>query len=175
MIRPLNFANDRERLLMLDASFMTDRIYLIQRKDLSIDLIEAAVQPPIHKQFDLSDLDSEWTDFAFAVVAEDGETIQGFAAVRNQQWNNRPEIWHLYVAAACRGQGIGGDLMRACVDYARSINARCLWLETQNINYPAIQFYLKQGFEWCGLDTELYDPDQVLAGECALYFSRQLD
>jgi ribosomal protein S18 acetylase RimI-like enzyme len=34
----------------------------------------------------------------------------------------------------------------------------CLWLETQNVNYPAVQFYRRMGFRLCGLDETLYRP-----------------
>jgi ribosomal protein S18 acetylase RimI-like enzyme len=55
-------------------------------------------------------------------------------------------------------------------------SARCLWLETQNINYPAVQFYRRMGFRLCGLDETLYRPGMpgLLPAEVALYFSRDL-
>ena len=49
---------------------------------------------------------------------------------------------------------------------------RCVWLETSNLAYPAIQFYRGVGFELCGLDASLYEGEQ--AGETALYFMRPL-
>lgn len=49
--------------------------------------------------------------------------------------------------------------MEALAGHARQVTAaRCLWLETQNVNYPAVQFYLRLGFELCGLDQTLYAP-----------------
>ena len=68
-------------------------------------------------------------------------------------------------------------LVEALAGHARQATAaRCLWLETQNVNYPAVQFYLKMGFRLCGLDETLYQPDdpQLLPGEMALYFARDL-
>jgi hypothetical protein len=51
--------------------------------------------------------------------------------------------------------------------------AACLWLETRNVSYPAVQFYLRMGFQLCGLDQSLYRPEpHILPGETALYFSR---
>ena len=52
--------------------------------------------------------------------------------------------------------------------------ARCLWLETQNTNYPAIQFYQHVGFRLCGLDESLYDPAGPGRNEIALFFVREL-
>jgi ribosomal protein S18 acetylase RimI-like enzyme len=44
---------------------------------------------------------------------------------------------------------------------------RCLWLETENVNYPAIGFYRRAGFRLCGLDDILYRPGDpgLLPGE----------
>jgi hypothetical protein len=60
------------------------------------------------------------------------------------------------------------------VKYAKGTEARCLWLETQNTNYPAIQFYHRAGFRICGLDESLYDPQGPGRGEVAVYFAREL-
>jgi ribosomal protein S18 acetylase RimI-like enzyme len=64
--------------------------------------------------------------------------------------------------------------MEAVVQAAQAWQARCVWLETQNVNYGAIQFYGRLGFVWCGLDLALYDPYGPAAGETALFFARTL-
>ena len=63
-------------------------------------------------------------------------------------------------------------MVEAALGEARRRDARSLWVETQTINYGAIQFYERKGFEWCGLDTSLYDPAEVIEKEVALFFSR---
>jgi ribosomal protein S18 acetylase RimI-like enzyme len=63
--------------------------------------------------------------------------------------------------------------MAAVFRRARQTPARCLWLETQNVNGPAVAFYLRQGFRLCGFDDTLYDP-AVHPDEVALYFSHPL-
>jgi ribosomal protein S18 acetylase RimI-like enzyme len=73
--------------------------------------------------------------------------------------------------------GIGTALLEALDRRARASGARCLWLETQNINYPAIQFYRRSGFRLCGLDDTLYDPERdptTGPDEVALFFTRPL-
>jgi hypothetical protein len=44
------------------------------------------------------------------------------------------------------------------------------------VNYPAVHFYLRMGFQLCGLDETLYRPSDpgLLPGEVALYFARDL-
>lgn len=109
------------------------------------------------------------------VVAEEGTTICGFAAVNIETWNRRAVIEHLYVSNRYRGLGIGRLLIQSCIEYAKNSHMRCLWVETQNINYPAIHFYQRMQFEWCGLDTELYDEAELNGHEIALYFVRRIE
>ena len=63
-------------------------------------------------------------------------------------------------------------LLEAVDAFARSVSARCVWLETQNVNYPAIQFYRRAGFAFCGFDTSLYDPNDLIMEDVALFFAR---
>jgi ribosomal protein S18 acetylase RimI-like enzyme len=80
----------------------------------------------------------------------------------------------LYVAPGQRGMGLGRRLLAAVEAYARTRQAHYLWLETSNLNFPAIQFYRRVGFQLCGLDQTLYAPDSDAAGETALYFAKAL-
>jgi ribosomal protein S18 acetylase RimI-like enzyme len=95
-------------------------------------------------------------------------------ALKFETWNRRAVVWHFYIAPAYRGRGVGRALVEAAAAEAQNRNARCLWLETQNINYGAIQFYEHVGFRWCGLDMSLYDPQRVATEEIALFFVRWL-
>jgi ribosomal protein S18 acetylase RimI-like enzyme len=69
--------------------------------------------------------------------------------------------------------GVGGALLEAMRDHAHALGAPCLWVETQNVNAPAIRFYRRHGFACCGLDTTLYDPRQ-LRGETAVFLALAL-
>ena len=65
--------------------------------------------------------------------------------------------------------------MRAVIDAARGAGTRCVWLETSSHAWPAIQFYRRLGFDLCGLDATLYDPDGPSGNETALFFALSLD
>lgn len=171
-IRLLDYQQDRLQLGQLDTSFTTNRRYRVSQSGLSFNLLEETIDPPIHKDYRLADDLGTLEDMAFAVIAEENAVIKGLAAVKPESWNRRAVIWHLYVARDCRGRGVGTTLINACLEYANRAKARCLWLETQNINYPAIRFYQKMGFEFCGLDTALYDAEQIGSDEVALFFAK---
>ena len=174
-IRPLRLSEDYAQIERLETSFKTDRIYQLHASGLSFRLDEVVVEPPIHKVFpwedELAELARGWE---YAVVAEHEGAIVGLAVAGVQAWNNRAVLHHLYVAPEHRRKGIGRLLLADAASYAKSRGARCLWLEATNVNYPAIQFYLRAGFCFCGLDTSLYDPRGPAAGEVALFLAYDL-
>ena len=173
VIRPARRLQDIPALSALDISFSTDTVYRVAQDGLSFRLVEETATPPLHKSYPFDPTDPEergnWTH---AVVAKAGERLVGFAAAQYVAWNRRAVIWHLYVARDYRGQGIGTRLLDSAEGFARDVGARCLWMETQNVNVPAVRFYLRSGFTLCGLDTSLYDPEGPAGGEVALFFSR---
>ncbi|MCU0492067.1 MAG: GNAT family N-acetyltransferase [Chloroflexaceae bacterium] len=170
-LRPLHWPSDCNSLLGLDTSFTTDRIYQVVSKGLSFTLEESEITPSLHKAYDLEV--ERLPEFDYVVVCEVDSHIAGLAALKYEEWSRRAILWHFYMHPTYRGRGVGRALMDDAVQAARQMKARCMWLETQNVNYGAIQFYQKLGFQLCGLDLSLYDPQEV-AGETALFFVRRL-
>ena len=172
-IRSARWPQDISLLSEMDTSFTTERIYRPVQEGLSFRLVEEAVHPPLRKQyvFDPSDPD-ERQNWQYTALAEANGALAGFAAAQYVAWNRRVVLWHLYVVPCYRHCGVGTRLLEAISIFASSVQARCVWLETQNVNYPAIQFYKQNGFAFCGFDTSLYDPHNLEQAETALFFSR---
>ncbi len=172
-IRPTQWPQDIGPLSELDTTFTTDRVYRPVLEGLSFRLVEETITPSLSKKyaFDPADPIERW-DWDFAVVAEEDGDLAGFAAAQYIAWNRRVVLWHLYVMPAYRFQGVGMQLLASVDGFARSRLARCVWLETQNTNYPAVQFYRRAGFEFCGFDQSLYDPATLTHAETALFFVR---
>lgn len=161
-------------MLALDTSFTTDRIFRLEHDDDRFELVEVAVATPIEKSYSFAaDVDA-MPSYDCVHIAEIGGRVAGLAAMRVQSWNRRAEIEHLYVDSEMRGRGVGHALLAATTEGARAREARCLWVETQTINYRAVRFYRKAGFRWCGFDTSHYDPATVRVDEVALFFTREL-
>jgi ribosomal protein S18 acetylase RimI-like enzyme len=164
---------DTAALSQIDASFTTDLQYRVTRDDLAFCLRVEQVAPPVKKTLVVPSL----TPSDRLLAATIGGEIVGLGELGFDSWNLRARIQHLYVAAAHRRRGVGKALIHALGRRAsEEPGMRCLWLETQNVNYPAIQFYRRMGFRLCGFDETLYPPSDpaVTPGEIALFFAREL-
>ena len=174
-IRSAQWPQDVAVLSGLDTSFTIERIYRPVREELSFRLVEESVNPPLHKQYAFQPADpAERQNWDYTAIAEEEGRLAGFMAAQYVSWNRRVVLWHLYVMPAYRRLGVGTQLLAALETYALSVEARCLWLETQNTNYPAIQFYRRSGFMFCGFDESLYDPETLANEEVALFFARPI-
>jgi GNAT superfamily N-acetyltransferase len=175
-IRPARWPDDLALVDGLDTSYTTDRIYRVIRDESRFTLVEEQVDPPLRKEHGpVTGHEDGLTTMEYAAVAELDGVVAGFAAATVEAWNRRVLVRHLYVADGYRRSGVGTALVHDLDAFARSAGARCLWLDTPNVNYPAIQFYLRVGFHLCGLDESFYDPAGSARGEIGLFFVREIE
>jgi ribosomal protein S18 acetylase RimI-like enzyme len=172
LLRDITWPQDRAPLLALDTSFTSDRVYQLQQAGHSFTLEAVVASQPVYKCYPLASEVETLASLDWVQVASDGREVVGVVGMGLQPWNRRANLRHLYLGRAVRRRGIGRAMVEAAVDEARKRGARSLWVETQTINYGAIRFYERMGFEWCGLDTSLCDSAEVQEGEVAVFFSR---
>jgi GNAT superfamily N-acetyltransferase len=174
-LRSLRWPDDRTAILALDTSFTTGRVYRVVATGTAFTLHETTMSPPLHKVYDLTGEIDSFPALDHVLIAELEAQVVGLAALSIDRVDRRAIVRHLYIDRTQRGQGIGGALVDAMVARARQWQARCLWLETQDVNYAAIQFYLQAGFQWCGLDLSLDERDGSSTDETAVFFMRTLE
>lgn len=109
---------------------------------------------------------------SFLGAFESGHLV-GLATWRLETWNRTLWLWDIRVAPEHRREGIGSSLIQSLQWECIRLNARGVMLETQNLNYAAILFYLKSGFKPVGLNTELYGFSSS-PKEVAIFFFRSL-
>ena len=95
--------------------------------------------------------------------------------IEKMEWNNTLLIHDLYVDFRFKNMGIGRKLMDVAKRRAMELGARAITLETQTSNYPAIQFYLNNGFELVGLNTMAYTNEDVRNKEVRIEMSYILE
>ena len=81
--------------------------------------------------------------------------------IQKMEWNNMLLIHDLYVDVQHKNKGIGRTLIEIAKKRAMGLGIRAITLETQTSNYPAIQFYLKNGFELVGFNKISYTNQDV--------------
>ena len=174
MLRDLSWPQDRAPLLTLDASFTSDRVYRLQRAGRSFTPEEVVASRPVSKCYPLASEVESLASLDWVQVASDAGKVVVGVGMGLQLWNRRATLHHLYLGREARHRGIGRTMVEAAIGEGRRRGARHLWAETQTINYGAVCFYERMGFEWCGLDTSLYDPGEVQEEEVAQFFARAL-
>lgn len=167
-LRQIILPDDVEPITAMDISFATDFCYSVTCSDscFQLKMVEQRYEKSYH--IDLAELAA----LPYTQVAVHNKQIVGLAAAEITQWNRRVTLHHLYVDRRHRRNGVASALMQSVYTYASMNRARAIWIETQNVNYAAMQFYRSCGFCVCGLDTSLYDPTTVDECEVAIYMMK---
>lgn len=76
--------------------------------------------------------------------------------VLRRNWNGYAFIEDIAVKKDFRGNGIGNELIKKSIQWAKQNNLCGLMLETQDNNLLACRFYKKCGFKLGAVDTMLY-------------------
>jgi ribosomal protein S18 acetylase RimI-like enzyme len=173
-LRPLEWPADRAALLAIDTAWESPRGYRIRAERRSFVLESVAAAPAAVRRYDLQDEADGIARAAWCRVAVSAGAVVGLAAASYERWNRRARLEHVYVDRGMRGRGVGRALVEASLGPSRAAGMRCVWVETQANNAPAIDFYEHLGFVWCGLDVSLYDPTRVDPADVAVFFARPL-
>ena len=185
---------DAPALHMLDYSFEMDRIYTLhvhgnltqpldedahpRHSSLAFELREMPVDLPLYKDYREFEPTLEAVEARIAgvdggyVALANGE-IAGVILLRLEEWRSVTSIEDIIVGRQFRRYGIGSLLLNCACDWARNRGCWAILLETQNINYPAIQFYLRNGLEVWSINQHYYPPGPV-EHEVAVFMGKVL-
>jgi ribosomal protein S18 acetylase RimI-like enzyme len=167
-IRPANLA-DLNACLAIDDSFDTDYVYQMEERNTPGDIVvnfhlvrlpRPMKVPHIISRDELS-LNFERDRSGAILVADDG-AVRGFIDVEESVWNQVAYINNFAIAPAYRRKGVGKQLMRAVLEWARQKKLRVVMVDTSTKDYPAICFYQKFGFVFCGFNDQSY-PNRDIA------------
>ncbi len=192
-VRAVN-VNDTPTVHELDYDFETDRIYalrvhngLVQNKQnvsngnqstFTFELVETQVDPPLYKNYRereqaLTELDARVHDAQGGFVALADGKIAGAILLNIDEARSVVDIQDMIVGRQYRRYGVGSLLISCASDWARNHGCWAIVLETQNTNYPAIQFYLRNGLEIWSINRSFYPPGEY-AHEVAIFMGKRL-
>jgi len=186
-------ADDALALHRLDYSFETDRIYTLRVRGsltqgeaatnragvptLAFELVETPVDPPLYKAYSefehsLADIEARLCNSEGYIALADGQ-VAGAVLLDVEEWRSVARIEDIIVGRQFRRYGIGSLLISCACDWARERGCWAILLETQNVNYPAIQFYLRNGLEVWSINQHFYPPGSV-EHEVAIFMGKRL-
>jgi ribosomal protein S18 acetylase RimI-like enzyme len=186
--------NDAPALYDLDYNFETDRIYTLrvhnrllqeaqgddgdEQAAFAFELVETLLDYPLYKNFreyenTLVDVETKLKAVEGGYVALADGQVAGGILLYIEEWRSVVRIQDIIVGRQFRRYGVGSLLLRCAVDWARKRDCWALVLETQNTNYPAIQFYLRNGMEIWSIDQHYY-PAGPQDHEVAIFMGKRL-
>lgn len=185
---------DAPALHKLDYSFETDRIYALRVNGnlapnddalhvpntpaFAFELWETPVDMPLYKSFreyehKLEEVEARLSCVDGGYVALADEEVAGAILLNLEEWRSVTKVEDLIVGRQFRRFGIGSLLLKCASDWARNRGCCAIVLETQNVNYPAIQFYLRNGLEVWSIYQHFYPPGPV-EYEVAIFMGKEL-
>lgn len=103
------------------------------------------------------------------LVAEENDKIHGYLGLSLDGSHNIGLITNVVVHPSQRQRGIGRQLVERTKHWADHERLWSLMLETQTKNFPAVHFFQRSGFSFCGYNDHYY-PD----GDIAIFFACKL-
>jgi ribosomal protein S18 acetylase RimI-like enzyme len=173
-IRLANSLTDLNMCCAIDDSFETDCVWQMEEHNsagniaIAFRLVRLPRPMRVTNVISHEDLAHNFQHGGTLFVADDG-AVCGCIDVTATQWNQVAYINNLAIAPAYRRKGVGARLMRAALDWGRQQKLRVTMLDTSTKNYPAICFYQKHGFTFCGFNDQLYPNRDI-----ALFFALNL-
>jgi GNAT superfamily N-acetyltransferase len=180
--------DDAAALHTLDYSFETDRIYTLhtpgsttqstQHSTFTFELVETHVDPPHYHDYreyegTLSGVETRLRNTGGGYIALADGQVAGAILLDIEEWRSVARISDILVGRQFRRYGVGSLLLSCASDWARKHNCWAIILETQNVNYPAIQFYLRNGLEIWSIHRHFYPPG-LSEHEVAIFMGKKL-
>jgi GNAT superfamily N-acetyltransferase len=166
--------------LMLDADSQTDHVWQMDEREENggrvVRFQTVRLPRVMHISYprEREDLLAAWQGGSTVLVTadrpdqdpEDLPCILAYCQLDACAWQGAGWISHLVVDRPHRRRGIATAMLQATVLWARKEKLRRLLVAVQTKNYPAIQFFIKSGFAFCGYNDRYYQNRDI-----ALFFT----
>jgi ribosomal protein S18 acetylase RimI-like enzyme len=166
---------DLTACLMLDGSYETDHVWQVVQQQEGDDVVARfrKVQLPRTMRVRYPG----WSEALLAhqergdmiLVAAQATEVLGYIDQETQHDQDVAWVHHLVIAAPHRRQGIGTALLQRGMQHARQEGLTQFMAIVQSKNHPAISFFQRHGFKFCGYNERYYRNQDI-----GLYFGRGL-
>ena len=161
---------DIDARVAIDSSIASERVLLIDMEgaapEYTIKLRWKRTKPEGARRdflLDRAELASEISGAERFWVAEVDGYAAGFLVLTRWNWHpSTGDIRDIAVDRPYRGQGVGTALIEVMKGHARGEGMRGIFWEAQNDNFDAINFALRRGFAFAGLNDRFYGNEDRL-------------
>ena len=167
-----DFPDNKDVLFTYKSTKYLDLVKRLSKDGWSFEFKTRIFNVPYEKKSTVKLFDSAKTNTRYFVYLNQNGHEIGIISVGHLKWYNLCRIWDIYVQASFQNLGIGTELMNNAEKLAVLWNCRAMILEVQSCNFPAIHFYLKNGFNLSGFDSINYTNDDVSNHEFRLEMSK---
>jgi len=155
-------------------AYTTQRYYHVTRQNNGFSWSLCDYETAQYKSFE-DTLFEDWMEDPVAFGIFEAGHLIAFIEGSIESWHQMFRITNIYVDEAHRHSGIGTLMMHRMMAFAKTLNVRCIILETQSCNIPAISFYKKNGFEIIAVNAIEYSNDDLLKDEVRFDLAYRLD
>lgn len=174
IIRPATLA-DLNECLSLDHSGVTDHVWQMKvretesRVDVTFDTVRLPRKMRTEYPRNLEQLVEDWQRGEGFLAAEVDGKLCGYIDLLAMPWQQTGWIASMAVDRDHRRQGIGTALMAHGRQWAKKQGLQVLLAEATTKNYPALCFFQKLRFQFCGFNDHYYVNQDI-----ALFFVQTL-
>jgi ribosomal protein S18 acetylase RimI-like enzyme len=174
IVRPASLA-DLNTCLMLDHTAVTDHVWQMRAEESESEVRVAfqTVRLPRRMRAEyprqLDQLVEDWQRGEAFLVAEVDNEVRGYVDALALPWQGMVWMANLAVERGYRRQRVGTALIRHVRQWAREQGLQMILAEATTKNYPALSFYQKLGFQFCGFNDHYYANQDI-----ALFFVQAL-
>ena len=166
---------DLTACLLLDCSYETDRVWQVIQQQEGDDVMTRLRVTQLPRIMRVRY--PGWSEALLAhqergdliLVAAQATEVLGYIDQETQRDQDVAWLHHLVIAPAHRRHGIGTALLQRGMQHARQEGLTQLMAIVQSKKNPAISFFKKHGFIFCGYNERYYRNQDI-----GLYFGRGL-
>jgi len=173
IVRPAT-NDDLAVCLRMSGACTTEHVWqLIQREEeeqIAVTLSDVRLPRPMPAEYPRTpqQIREVWkSSDAMLVAAEEDGTPCGFVDLCAEPWHGIVWAKNVIVDAPFRWRGIGSALIGAANRWTQERRLGALMVEAPSQNWPAICFFRKLGFTFCGFNDRYY------SNQIALFFMRR--
>lgn len=174
IVRPATLA-DMNACLLMDHTSATKHVWQMQVQDsearvgVAFHTVRLPREMRVEYPRDIEQLVEDWHREEAFLVAEADNEVRGYIDLLAMPWQQMGWVANLAVERNYRRRGIGTALLRHGRQWARQQGLQLLQVEATTKNYPAVCFYQKLGFQFCGFNDHYY-----LNQDIAVFFVQML-